>query len=104
MCLRSIAPQSAGNYSPTRRSLAAPQYVIQLAKDRGLKSINLIRARDSEAETQKLKDELHELGATLVTTAEALKEDLKASGLPAPKLALDCVGGPTAVAMAKSLE
>lgn len=80
------------------------QYVIQLAKDQGLKTVNVIRARHTEEETSALKEELHKLGATLVTTAETLKADLKESGLPPPKLALNCVGGETATAVAKTLE
>ena len=40
-----------------------------------------------------MERELRELGATLVVTAAECKAALKDSGLPAPKLALDCVAG-----------
>ncbi len=53
---------------------------------------------------QQVEAELRELGATVVTTPEELRGALAASGLVAPRLALDCVAGDTALAIAKTLE
>ncbi|KAG2444821.1 hypothetical protein HXX76_001563 [Chlamydomonas incerta] len=74
--------------------------VIQIAHSRGIKTINIIRDRpDMDATVARLKA----LGADLVTTEERLTEDLKASGLPAPKLGLNCVGGNAAQAVTRTL-
>lgn len=51
-----------------------------------------------------MEAELKGLGATLVTTQEELKRSLDKSGLQAPKLALDCVAGDAALAIAKTLQ
>ncbi|KAG2448611.1 hypothetical protein HYH02_006500 [Chlamydomonas schloesseri] len=79
---------------------AVGEAVIQIARARGIKTINLIRERpDMEATVARLKA----LGADLVTTEERLKDDLKASGLPAPKLGFNCVGGNAAQAVTRIL-
>lgn len=76
------------------------QAVVQLARVQGVRTINVIRPRtDWEATVAKLKG----LGADLVTTEAHLKQDLATSGLQAPRLALDCVGGSTAASVAKCL-
>ncbi len=46
---------------------------------------------------------LKELGAELVTTDEKLEGALREAGLPAPVLALNCVGGQAVLALAKVL-
>ncbi|GFH33178.1 predicted protein, partial [Haematococcus lacustris] len=71
--------------------------VTQLARARGVKTVSVIRPRpDWEAIVQRLKG----LGADLVTTNSALKEDLKAAKLgPTPLLGLNCVGGTSALAV-----
>jgi len=46
---------------------------------------------------------LRSYGADLVTTEARLKQDLAAAGLPLPALALNCVGGSSAAAIAKVL-
>lgn len=80
---------------------AVGKIVIQLAKAQGVNTVNVIRDRpDREA----VESELKELGATLVTTPETLRRDLANSGLSAPRLALDCVAGEAALAIAKTLE
>eukprot|EP00201_Polytomella_parva_P005358 CAMPEP_0175081190 /NCGR_PEP_ID=MMETSP0052_2-20121109/25985_1 /TAXON_ID=51329 ORGANISM="Polytomella parva, Strain SAG 63-3" /NCGR_SAMPLE_ID=MMETSP0052_2 /ASSEMBLY_ACC=CAM_ASM_000194 /LENGTH=346 /DNA_ID=CAMNT_0016352093 /DNA_START=118 /DNA_END=1158 /DNA_ORIENTATION=+ len=80
---------------------AVAMYVSQLARQKGVKVISVIRERPSwDDDVARLKA----LGADLVTTDDRLKDDLKASGLPAPALALNCVGGASAVALAKSLK
>lgn len=74
--------------------------VIQLAKARGIHTVNLIRDRPDREEVER---ELRELGATVVTTAGQCRQALKESGLPKPKLGLDCVSGESGAACAKAL-
>lgn len=77
------------------------KYVIQLAKEKGLKTINIIRDRPNRAQTE---HELKELGATVVVTPNelpALMRDTWEYG--APKLALDCVSGDASAAALKTL-
>lgn len=81
---------------------AVGRYAIQIAKHRGLRSINVVRERPEPA-MSKLRCELEALGADLVTTPKELRAALPVSGLPAPRLALDCVGGDAATAVAKVL-
>jgi trans-2-enoyl-CoA reductase len=82
---------------------AVGQAVIQLAALRGIKTINIIRDDgDYDQTVQHLKN----LGATIVCTdyyvgSAKFKELI--SDLPAPKLALNCVGGKTSLEMAKVL-
>lgn len=82
---------------------AVGQAVIQLAALRGIKTINVVREDgDYDLTNQHLKS----LGATVVVTADYLgtgrfKELV--SDLPAPKLALNCVGGKSSLELAKAL-
>lgn len=82
---------------------------IQLGKEWGFKSINVIRGREDKAAEQKLKDELYEIGATKVITEEELqgreiRDQIKEwtnNGREEVKVGLNCVGGKPATAMAK---
>lgn len=86
---------------------------IQLGKLWGLRSINVVRARDTPEATAALRQELTDLGATIVITEEELQERGFSSGrlrneLMADKespllLALNCVGGRPALGLAKCL-
>ena len=84
---------------------------IQLGREWGLKSINVIRGREDKAEEQKLKDELYEIGATKVITEEelqdkAIRDKIKEwtnGGREEVKVALNCVGGKPATALTKHL-
>ncbi|RHY01417.1 hypothetical protein DYB25_005740 [Aphanomyces astaci] len=82
---------------------AVGQAVIQLAHLRGIKTINIIRDDEQYAETvQHLKG----LGATIVTTDDYLgSADFKRliADLPAPKLALNGVGGASSLQITKAL-
>lgn len=79
---------------------AVGQHVLQVCKSRGIRTINVIRDRpDWEATVGWLKG----LGADVVTTEQRLKGDVAAAGLPPPTLALNCVGGSSALAVAKLL-
>ena len=83
---------------------------IQLGKKWGYNSIAVVRSRPGE-EGEKLKKELQDLGATKVVTDEEMqqkgfKDQVKewTNGGRSPlKLALNCVGGDAAMAMAKPL-
>lgn len=87
---------------------------IQLGRLWGYHSINVVRARETEAETRALKDELTALGATHVVTEDEFQtrefrdsverwtgvRPGRAGGL---RLGLNCVGGGSAQAMTKVL-
>jgi len=77
---------------------AVGQAVIQLAALRGIKSINVIRDTEGVVETAAY---LKSIGASVVTTMGSLRQDC--AGLPAPALALNCVGGAAAEQVAKQL-
>jgi len=87
---------------------------IQLGKAWGYRSINIVRARpgeNGEQETAKLKDELKMLGADEVLTEEeaadknftARVKELTGMKDGGVKLALNCVGGRSALNLAKVL-
>lgn len=84
---------------------------IQLGRIWGYKSINVIRARDTQEATEKMKQELLELGATVVVTEEeaqgkSFSDQVKSftnGGREPVRLALNCVGGKSATALAKTL-
>ena len=76
-------------------------FVIQLAKEWGIKTVNVIRARPDPKDTDKLKAELIDYGADFVVTDQDLRQkevmnQIWSKGAPKPKLALDCVGGKNA--------
>lgn len=84
---------------------------IQLGKQWGLKSINVIRARDDKAKEEELKQDLLSIGADVVITdaelqSQGIRDQAKewTSGGRSPiLLALNCVNGKAATAMAKLL-
>ncbi|KAF1351616.1 trans-2-enoyl-CoA reductase-like protein [Lizonia empirigonia] len=84
---------------------------IQLGKKWGLKSINVIRSRDDKASEDKLKNDLKALGADIVITdaelqAQGIRDQAKEwtnGGREKIRLALNCVNGKAATAMAKLL-
>lgn len=84
---------------------------IQLGKKWGLKSINVIRSRDDKASEDKLRNDLKALGADIVITdaelqSQGIRDQAKEwtnGGRDKIKLALNCVNGKAATAMAKLL-
>ena len=84
---------------------------IQFGKLWGLRSINIVRERDSPEATEALKKELKDLGATVVVTdaefqAKTWKDQLSEitqKGKEQVGLGLNCVGGKSATAIARSL-
>ncbi|PGH32166.1 mitochondrial trans-2-enoyl-CoA reductase [[Emmonsia] crescens] len=86
--------------------------VIQLAREWGIKTLNVIRERDTPAETEALKNDLLALGATAVVTESQLLSsktfreivhEVTRQGKEPIRLALNCVGGSSATAMLKVL-
>jgi len=108
---QSRAPKAGEWFIQNGANSGVGRAAIQLAKAWGIHSINIIRARpDDDAATQKLKDELKALGADVVLTEEeasekTFKKQIKditgGSRLP---LALNCVGGRSALNLAKVLD
>lgn len=84
---------------------AVGQCVIQLAKEWGIKTINIIRDRP---DLESLKSHLNQLGATHVVTEEFVRtpemKELINSYNQKPKLALNCVGGKSATELIRFLE
>ncbi|KAJ4298604.1 mitochondrial 2-enoyl thioester reductase [Collariella sp. IMI 366227] len=85
---------------------------IQLGRLWGLRSINVVRERGTPEETEALKKELEELGATVVVTESEfldrsftarLKEEWTRGGKEPIMLGLNCVGGKSASAVVKAL-
>lgn len=84
---------------------------IQLGREWGLKSINVIRDRPDAADTEKMKTELLDLGATKVVTESELMEkgfkdqvkEWTSGGREQIKIGLNCVGGKPTGALVKCL-
>lgn len=76
------------------------RYILQLAKQRGIRCISVIRDRPERKETEL---ELKELGASLVVTSEELVDAMKEWPHARPKLGLDCIGGEASLQVAKVL-
>ncbi|KAM7211132.1 NONE-like protein [Rhypophila decipiens] len=85
---------------------------IQLGKLWGLRSINVVRERSTPEETDALKQELKDLGATVVITENEfldrsfgarLKDEFTRGGKEPVMLGLNCVGGKSASAVVKAL-
>ncbi|XP_036344014.1 enoyl-[acyl-carrier-protein] reductase, mitochondrial-like [Rhagoletis pomonella] len=80
---------------------AVGQMVHQLCKEWGLKSVGVVRNRPN---LEEVKTYLKELGASEILTEEELaKTDIFKKKLPAPRLALNCVGGKNASDITKQL-
>lgn len=81
---------------------AVGQNVIQLCKIWGLRNVSIVRDRP---EISNLKDELINLGATEVLTEEEIRTtSIFKNKLPRPKLALNCIGGKSALELIRHLE
>ncbi len=84
---------------------------IQLGKQWGLKSINIIRDRPEAEATEAMKNELLELGATKVVTEDELMnqgflervKEWTSGGREQVKIGLNCVGGQPTSALIKCL-
>lgn len=84
---------------------------IQFGKLWGLRSINIVRDRDSPEATEALKKELRDLGADFVVTESQFLSrewrdqlaEITRKGREQISLGLNCVGGKSATAIARSL-
>ncbi|KAJ9252815.1 hypothetical protein DTO207G8_4601 [Paecilomyces variotii] len=84
---------------------------IQLSREWGIKTLNVVRDRQTPEETEALKKDLYDLGATAVVAESELlsssfKEivnELTRKGKEPIRLGLNCVGGKNATALAKVL-
>jgi len=77
--------------------------VIQIARSRGIKTINIVRDRPN---AQEMIDHLNNIGSFITVRDSYLQtSDIRRliSDLPKPKLALNCIGGFTATEMARVL-
>lgn len=105
-------PRHSGNwFVQNGANSGVGRMAIQIGKLWGLRSINVIRDRDEGVEA--LKEELRGLGADVVVTdkelqsrgfADRVREEHLDGGRWGISLALNCVGGPPAMAMAKLLQ
>jgi len=77
---------------------AVGQYVIQMCKIFGLKSINVVRDRP---DINILKDKLYSLGADFVYTEEEFTKAVQS--IKNVKLSLNCVGGKSSLLLARVL-
>lgn len=74
------------------------QAVIQLARHLGIRTINVVRKRAEQKDTDALTQQLQRMGADMVVTEDVLstpemRKLLDANKLSKPVLALNCVGG-----------
>lgn len=82
------------------------QSVFQIAKSRGIRTINVVRDRD-EQEYGELVERMKQYGADIVVPSSMVgtpRYQKLVSDLPRPKLALNCVGGQSATDLARSLD
>jgi len=77
------------------------QAVIQMAKAQGIKTVNIVRKHDDKSYKDTVAH-LKGLGADVVGTYEEVASLTK--GLPAPKLALNAVGGASAFSIGRTLD
>ncbi|KNC50839.1 trans-2-enoyl-CoA reductase [Thecamonas trahens ATCC 50062] len=103
----------AGMFVQNGANSGVGRAAIQIAKARGIASINVVRKRASPEADAALADELYALGASLVVTDEEAADARgmasklrKVAGNEAeakPQLGLNCVGGRSSVSLAKML-
>ncbi|XP_072394555.1 enoyl-[acyl-carrier-protein] reductase, mitochondrial [Diabrotica undecimpunctata] len=81
---------------------ACGQNVIQLCKSWGVRTVNVVRNRP---EINELRKFLQNLGATYVLTEEEIRStDIFRGAVDKPKLALNCVGGKSALDIMRYLQ
>lgn len=84
----------------TGATSAVGKYILQLARQKEIKTINIIRDRPDRGPVER---ELRELGATAIVTPSEVAALMKNWEDTLPKLALDCVGGEASTAAIKAL-
>ncbi|KAK6224850.1 zinc-binding dehydrogenase [Colletotrichum tabaci] len=109
--MRALDPGSGAWFVQNGANSGVGRAAIQLGKLWGLRSINVVRERATEAETAGLKKELADLGADVVVTEKEFLArewrdrlaELTRGGRETVGLGLNCVGGKSATAVARSL-
>lgn len=102
--LRDFVPLKAGDtVIQNGANSAVGQAVIQLCKIWNVNSVNVVRDRP---DIDELKQRLKSIGATEVLTEEEIRVTtlFRSKQLPAPKLALNCVGGKSATNILRHLD
>ncbi|KAK2061530.1 NAD(P)-binding protein [Colletotrichum caudatum] len=109
--MRALEPGSGAWFVQNGANSGVGRAAIQLGRLWGLRSINVVRERATEAETARLRDELSGLGADVVVTEKEFLArewrdrlaELTRGGREPVGLGLNCVGGRSATAVARSL-
>ncbi|TQN70378.1 Enoyl-[acyl-carrier-protein] reductase [Colletotrichum shisoi] len=109
--MRALDPGSGAWFVQNGANSGVGRAAIQLGRLWGLRSINVVRERATEAETAGLKRELADLGADVVVTEKEFLArewrdrlaELTRGGRETVGLGLNCVGGRSATAVARSL-
>ncbi|KAK2045239.1 zinc-binding dehydrogenase [Colletotrichum somersetense] len=109
--MRALEPGSGAWFVQNGANSGVGRAAIQLGRLWGLRSINVVRERETEAETARLRDELSGLGADVVVTEREFLArewrdrlaELTRGGREPVGLGLNCVGGKSATAVARSL-
>ncbi|KAM0280642.1 hypothetical protein ACHAQH_003949 [Verticillium albo-atrum] len=109
--MRPLAPGSGSWFIQNGANSGVGRAAIQLGRLWGLRSINVVRERDNPEATAALRAELEAIGADVVVTeAEFLSrewrdrlKELTRGGREEVGLALNCVGGKSATALARTL-
>ncbi|KAM0333514.1 hypothetical protein ACHAQA_002177 [Verticillium albo-atrum] len=109
--MKPLAPGSGDWFIQNGANSGVGRAAIQLGRLWGLRSINVVRARDTPEATAALRAELEALGADVVVTEEEFLSrawrdrlaDLTRGGREPVGLALNCVGGKSATALARTL-
>ncbi|KAG7117536.1 hypothetical protein HYQ44_006161 [Verticillium longisporum] len=109
--MKPLAPGSGAWFIQNGANSGVGRAAIQLGRLWGLRSINVVRDRATPAATAALRAELEALGADIVVPeSEFLARgwrdrlaDLTRGGRDPVGLALNCVGGKSATALARSL-
>lgn len=84
----------------TGATSATGKYIIQLAKNKQVNTINVIRDRPNR---HQIELELKDLGATCVVTPSELPALMRSWQHAPPKLALDCISGEVTAAVVRAL-
>ncbi|CAG9857068.1 unnamed protein product [Phyllotreta striolata] len=102
--LRDFAPLKPGDtVIQNGANSACGQNVIQICRSWGIRTVNVVRNRP---EIDQLKAYLTDLGATYVLTEEEIRSTkiFQTEKLDKPKLALNCVGGKSALEIMRYLQ
>lgn len=99
LLLSEFVPLSAGDWiMQNAANSGVGEYVVQLAKSRGLRTVNVVRREEAVAPLQALGADV-----VLLDGPDLAARVVEASGRGAVRLALDCVGGSATDRVAQSV-